>query len=138
MNCPVCKNPMIILELSSIEIDYCPSCEGIWLDGGELELLLEDSVEKEKLLNSFFIDNNSKEKKLRCPICRKKMDKILVGDNRNITIDKCKSNDGLWFDKGELEQIVGMGSLDKDNKILSLIKEMFGHKLKLNPTGGGK
>ena len=46
MECMVCQEPMIVLELDDIEIDYCVICAGIWLDAGELELLLEDSKEK--------------------------------------------------------------------------------------------
>jgi len=34
MDCPVCKNAMITLELSEVEIDYCADCGGIWLDAG--------------------------------------------------------------------------------------------------------
>ncbi len=129
MNCPVCKTAMVILELQSIEIDYCSSCEGIWLDSGELELLLEDSVERNNLLKSFQTDDASKEQKLKCPICRKKMDKILVGKDKSVLIDKCKNDHGLWFDKGELEDIISMGSFDKNNKVLQLMKEMFSHRL---------
>jgi len=40
MDCPVCKNAMITLELEEVEIDHCTNCGGIWLDAGELELLL--------------------------------------------------------------------------------------------------
>lgn len=28
-------------ERNSIEIDYCPSCRGVWLDKGELDKMLE-------------------------------------------------------------------------------------------------
>ena len=45
MKCPVCKEPTIVLELDEIEIDYCTSCGGIWLDAGELDLLIEDEKE---------------------------------------------------------------------------------------------
>lgn len=72
MKCPVCDELMIVLELDQIEIDYCTSCESIWLDGGELELLLEEATEKEEVLSSFKIDDSSGEKKIRCPICLKK------------------------------------------------------------------
>ena len=41
MNCPACKNAMITLELADVEIDHCVGCGGIWLDAGELELLME-------------------------------------------------------------------------------------------------
>jgi Zn-finger nucleic acid-binding protein len=31
-------------ERQGIEIDYCPSCRGIWLDRGELDKLIERST----------------------------------------------------------------------------------------------
>ncbi|KKJ05225.1 MULTISPECIES: zf-TFIIB domain-containing protein [Burkholderia] len=41
MKCPVCKTPdLLIAERRSIEIDYCPSCRGVWLDRGELDKLI--------------------------------------------------------------------------------------------------
>jgi Zn-finger nucleic acid-binding protein len=44
MQCPVCKDPhLVISERQGIEIDYCPSCRGVWLDRGELDKLIERS-----------------------------------------------------------------------------------------------
>ena len=127
MNCPVCSQPLVILELNQVEVDYCTSCHGVWLDEGELELLFQNSEEKNKLLNSFSVDKNSKEKFVKCPICAKKMDKIICGDK--ITLDECPHKHGLWFNKGELVAVVEMGSLDKQNKIVTLLKEMFAYNL---------
>ena len=31
-------------ERSGIEIDYCPSCRGVWLDRGELDKIVERSA----------------------------------------------------------------------------------------------
>ena len=31
-------------ERQNIEIDYCPSCRGVWLDRGELDKIIERSV----------------------------------------------------------------------------------------------
>jgi Zn-finger nucleic acid-binding protein len=46
MKCPVCKEPELIMsERQGIEIDYCPGCRGIWLDRGELDKIVEKSVE---------------------------------------------------------------------------------------------
>ena len=135
MNCPVCNTPLIILELNNVEIDHCTNCGGIWLDGGELEILLESSSHKNELLASFILMKIISEKKFKCPICGKKMEKVLCGKDENILIDRCKHHHGLWFDKGELEQLMESGGLDKDDKILTLIKEMFGHKLKINQPG---
>ena len=51
MDCPVCKeSAMVTLELNDVEIDYCMQCEGIWLDAGELEILLG---EPKKALREF-------------------------------------------------------------------------------------
>ena len=47
MDCPVCKNAMITLELEQVEVDHCLECRGIWLDAGELELLLGDAERAE-------------------------------------------------------------------------------------------
>ncbi len=129
MNCPFCHSPLVILELNQIEIDYCTNCHGIWLDNGELELLLQDSVEKDALLNSFVVEKNSGEKFIKCPICLKKMEKVSCGTGNKVLLDKCKKNHGLWFNEGELEQVVELGGLDKQDKIINLLKEMFAHKL---------
>jgi len=132
MLCPVCGDHLIILELDQIEIDYCHSCGGVWLDAGELELLLEDSAEKDELLSSINKKAKIDEKKIRCPLCGKTMDKALIESSEPIIIDKCKRGDGLWFDEGELESVVEQGSLDKNNKVIRLLKSMFEHKLKSN------
>jgi Zn-finger nucleic acid-binding protein len=45
MNCPVCANVNLLMtERQGIEIDYCPTCRGVWLDRGELDKLIETSA----------------------------------------------------------------------------------------------
>ncbi len=45
MQCPVCKDQQLVIsERQGIEIDYCPSCRGVWLDRGELDKLIERSA----------------------------------------------------------------------------------------------
>ena len=46
MNCPNCNQELKIAERKGIEIDYCPSCRGVWLDRGELDKIIERSVEE--------------------------------------------------------------------------------------------
>ena len=131
MDCPVCENAMITLELEEVEIDYCTDCGGIWLDAGELDMLLGKPDKGAQLLASFKIDSKSAEKPRRCPICNKKMKKIIVGASAPVLlIDKCPRGHGLWFDKGELHDIFDRAQLDKDNKIQKLLVNMFGHDKK--------
>jgi uncharacterized protein len=40
MKCPVCKtSDLLMTERQGIEIDYCGTCRGVWLDRGELDKL---------------------------------------------------------------------------------------------------
>ncbi len=130
MYCPSCKHPMIVLEFEEIETDYCTNCEGIWLDDGELQLLLEDSSAKKELFNSFSKTKVGKEKKRKCPICNKKMDKTLVSDDKDIVLDECKYGHGLWFDKGEILEVIKEGSVNKENKIINILEDMYREKIK--------
>ncbi|MFZ1519839.1 MAG: zf-TFIIB domain-containing protein [Ignavibacteriaceae bacterium] len=123
MNCPACKNPMIILELNQVEIDYCNSCKGIWLDSGELELIFSNS-DKKSIDDSFIPKSNHPEVGRRCPICKKKMEKVEF-ESSGIILDRCTNNHGLWFDNGELKSLLKT-SADSNNKIIDLLKEMFG------------
>jgi hypothetical protein len=130
---------MVTLELAEpaplgVEVDYCPSCGGIWLDSGELEMLLGGSQEAKQLLSSFKVDYKSRkgrlaactEKARKCPICLKKAQKIVVGTSEPpLFIDKCRKDHGLWFDRGELEDVLARANLDKESKIQRLLAEIF-------------
>jgi len=41
MLCPSDKTNLVMSDRQGIEIDYCPTCRGIWLDRGELDKILE-------------------------------------------------------------------------------------------------
>lgn len=45
MKCPSCNETLLMSDKKGIEIDYCPSCRGIWLDRGELEKIIERSAD---------------------------------------------------------------------------------------------
>lgn len=44
MKCPIDDTELVMSERQGIEIDYCPSCRGVWLDRGELDKLIERSA----------------------------------------------------------------------------------------------
>ncbi len=43
MACPVDGTTLVMSERQNIEIDYCPTCRGVWLDRGELDKIIERS-----------------------------------------------------------------------------------------------
>ena len=128
MICPLCKIEMIILELTGVEIDYCITCKGIWLDDGELEIFLNKKRAGDDLLATIQPVENLQEKKKRCPVCRKKMDKISLGSKNKVILDQCNKNHVIWFDSGELNQILKFGGYEENSKIFSLLKDIFGDK----------
>lgn len=129
MDCPICQGAMITLELADVEIDHCVECGGIWLDAGELELLMHDPTKARHLLDSFRQAPSVRERPRRCPICDKKMAKIAVGSSAPLLlIDKCRRGDGLWFDRGELEEILARAQLDEQSRIQMLLADMFGRR----------
>ena len=45
MKCPTCTTvDLVMSERQGIEIDYCPTCRGVWLDRGELDKIIERSA----------------------------------------------------------------------------------------------
>ena len=135
MKCPACSNLMIVVEHENIELDYCMDCSGVWFDAGELELLLErmelegSSLSLDSILTS--PEAKSSEKKRKCPICRQKMKKATVGHEPEVLIDACQRGDGLWFDKGEVGQLITQlsdkpsGESDSQGRVITFLGEVF-------------
>ena len=45
MKCPVCPDASLVMtDRQGVEIDYCPTCRGVWLDRGELDKIIERSA----------------------------------------------------------------------------------------------
>jgi Zn-finger nucleic acid-binding protein len=135
MICPTCKSDMIVVEHNNIELDYCPRCHGVWFDSGELDLLLESmSLESPSLLFSNILNSKeaeSSEKKRRCPICGQKMKKTTIGQQPEILIDVCRQGNGLWFDGGELGQLIKqmakepLEKPDSQDQLTAFLREVF-------------
>lgn len=109
MICPRCKQDMIVVEHRQIELDSCPKCEGVWFDAGELNLLLEclklasPELVIGNIVNLPAVESSGKPPK--CPICRQGMKEVAIGQP-TINIDVCRQADGLWFDGGEVHELL--------------------------------
>lgn len=126
MKCPACSDILLTLEYKKIEVDYCVSCQGIWLDAGELELLLGEARTKEGFLTEGDHALASDEKKRPCPICDTLMDKEVTGGVKPVVYDCCPKGDGLWFDHGELLTLCEAEGIEGDTTPLqSWLREVF-------------
>jgi len=119
---------MIVVEYQQIELDYCTKCRGVWFDEGELELMLE----KSKLDGPPHLpEAQSSEEKRKCPVCGRKMRKVLAGEEPPIIIDACPEEEGLWFDGGEVNQLIkqlaehGAENDNTDESVSNFLKDVF-------------
>jgi|ERR1051326_4575715 Zn-finger nucleic acid-binding protein len=109
--CPRCDKALFILEYEGIAVDFCHHCRGLWLDAGELELLLKHSgaAPQDRLL-TFQQEQGSPSKgeRMLCPRCDRRMVEVPVQgeDGKQVMIDRCPQGHGLWFDQSELQQLL--------------------------------
>jgi len=135
MICPTCDDVMIVVEQEKIELDHCVNCSGVWFDSGELELMLE-SIGLEG--SSLPMDDTSSspeakttEKKRKCPICNRKMKKATIGREPAVLIDVCPEGDGIWFDGGEVNELItqyverSSAESDSQERILTFLGDTF-------------
>ncbi len=118
-NCDVLLDTYLIDESNRLYIEQCKHCDGIFLDFGELEEIMESEIKKSerydfKRLHD--VQNNPlvREKKIhykKCPECRKMMLRINYQGKSGVIIDRCKAH-GYWLDSGELRQIMEWAKLE--------------------------
>jgi Zn-finger nucleic acid-binding protein len=128
MKCITCKKPMITVEYDRIEVDYCLDCGGVWLDAGELELLLGSADEIIPTLRKKASGDRQAKSVRKCPICGKRMEEIRIGREPGVPIDICKRDHGIWFDRGELEKVTEILGEGSGKRVSILLKNIFGHK----------
>ena len=111
MRCPACGEAMVILEYQGVELDHCVACGGVWLDAGELGLLLSGAPEAPAALTL----TGAKPGQRRCPRCPQRLETGPLPGSR-VEVDACPARHGLWLDRGELaalarERAVGTATL---------------------------
>jgi len=90
-------------HLHTVEVDVCPTCQGIFLDKKEIRTLTGSSSLNKLLTKYLGLDSDSQ---LVCPNCGGLMDGEDAGDVR---VDVCLDCKGVWLDAGELERL---GAID--------------------------
>lgn len=57
LSCPNCAGEMREALKYGVHLDYCPTCNGIWLDRGEIDKVLEQSSLEAAQPNSISYDS---------------------------------------------------------------------------------
>jgi len=109
MYCPICKKELDKAIFYGVEVDFCPTCLGLWFEENELRLAKD---EKDKKLIWLDIDLWKDIKKFKifpgirlCPSCRLPLYEVYYGDSR-VIVDVCNLCHGVWLDRGEFKRII--------------------------------
>jgi Zn-finger nucleic acid-binding protein len=109
MKCPNCDAELVQKKRDGVEMEICPSCQGMWLSSRELAEL-EDEVfdfgddEKGSLMLGSEPTNRN------CPQCAKLM-KTFQYRLYDLELDFCEDRHGYWLDA------------DEDKRVLQLMKD---------------
>ena len=132
MRCPVCKLDQVIVEYGGVELDVCLDGHGIWFDADEIQLLFEAAGVPDQLhdLESRFTELPRGEHGpvRRCPRCSGKMRHVQApGDPEPVVLDRCARGHGVWFDEGELEQVLRARLEEGDPALLRVMSFLKGY-----------
>ncbi len=111
--CPRCKNDHFEqITIMGITVDKCSRCNGIWMDAGEYEKIIESSHQRTDIilddlppLEGLRLESY-KPIRVLCPSC-----KLILLEPESvhfefihhyIGIDRCKHCNGVWLDESEL------------------------------------
>lgn len=112
MTCPACQGELAVhkCEVSSLEIDCCFICRGLWFDRNELRRFFSSP----KLYKKFRLPElDVTGKKARpasgprqCPRCvTATMPQVSLGD---VEVEECPECQGIWLDSGEISRLIDL------------------------------
>jgi Zn-finger nucleic acid-binding protein len=111
LNCPACTKELSVYkdDLTSLEIDSCFYCHGLWFDYNELRRFFTAP----KLFNKFRLPQYNFKVKIKdppaqrlCPRCENAaLTEVKLGE---VVVDECSSCKGVWLDSGEITRLVDL------------------------------
>jgi Zn-finger nucleic acid-binding protein len=115
-------------QLGSTSLLECPRCGGTWLDASTVASLVSEHDRQAALATALpglsgavAPPNPAREgavRYLKCPACARLMNRQNFGRRSGVVVDVCRAH-GVWFDAGELGEVVGFvmrGGLDEARK----------------------
>lgn len=110
--CPACRTFLLRGYQDpalNLEIEACPSCDGLWFDDHRLRAFLHSKSLRSRFVidsasdpaedTSYTIDRRVR----RCPRDRAMLTTMVFG---GVEVDVCPGCKGIWLDTGELHMII--------------------------------
>jgi Zn-finger nucleic acid-binding protein len=129
MRCPRCPESsgarLAPRAVGKTHLEECPACAGTWVDGQTFAAIVADRDRQAALASA--LPGLTAEARpvpeaevryLKCPDCARLMNRENFGRRSGVVVDVCKAH-GVWFDGGELGEVVGFvmrGGLDESRR----------------------
>src|SRR3954469_19746450 len=109
-NCPRCSLALKHLQIDKISLRECERCGGVWSEAETFEKICLDREEQSAALTFFenrarVARSNIPVRYIACPQCKQLMNRSNFAHSSGVIVDLCKEH-GVWFDAGELSNIV--------------------------------
>jgi len=107
--CVKCNSILDRATFEGLEVDLCPRCGGLWLDRGEITRAARLPEQELTRLRALLTDVGGPpplptDNTVPCPACEGQLAEVLLG---NVHVDYCDSCQGIFLDRGELEEALG-------------------------------
>lgn len=113
MKCPDCNAELVQKKRDGVEMDVCPSCQGMWLSRQELAEL-EDEVfdfgDNEK--GSLMLASTPSSRK--CPQCGNSMRRFQYRFY-DLEMDFCEQQHGYWLEANEDKRVLALMKAEEKN-----------------------
>ncbi len=128
---------MNTLALHDVQVDLCPSCGGLWLEGEELRRITQTFAENipeqakryEELLHANKSLDASSSAELTyddgvtCPLDGALTKHFVYAGDSGVILDQCASCGGTWFDGGDLVRVAEYLVLDpREHAAMELVR----------------
>lgn len=108
MFCPKCETVALTgATVSSVAVDRCPRCAGVWLDSGELDKLSTLNWVEVRPVAGGRLDPDLNRKRACCPRDQSALLRVYSARNKSLILDRCGQCGGVWLDGGELGRLLG-------------------------------
>jgi membrane associated rhomboid family serine protease/Zn-finger nucleic acid-binding protein len=89
---------MVTYDHAGVTLDLCPTCRGLWFDGGEVEKAEHLAVELVRTKATGIAHRP-------CPRCSGRLEEATLAGPGSLLLDECSRCGGLFFDAGELGRL---------------------------------
>jgi len=120
MNCPNCNVALVATKRDGIDMQTCPSCQGMWLTRQELEELEDEVFDLGDDKKGTLVFESTADTR-KCPECGKPMNRFEYRFY-DLELDFCGDGHGFWLDAGEDKRVLDLmkkEEADLERKVLA-------------------